>query len=345
MKTRSSRPPRNFTRFLAHATLALAAARVGAAVQAGEIVLGTILPGGTPQHLLLKELDQAWRRDSAGTVKLIIHADGRLGGEAEMVKKIRIGQLNAGLFTVVGLSEIDRGVTGLQLLPHTFRSWAEVDYVREKMRPLLEERLRAKGFEVLCWADAGWVRFFSKTAAVTPADFRRAKTFVWSGDEPQIALMKSIGFRPVPLETADLLLGLNTDLITAAPLPPLLALAGQLYGPAPHMLDLNWCPIVGAVIVRTDAWEKIPLPLRARLRATAEETGRKIRQRGRLEDDEAVRVMRQHGLHVHALPPAAAAEWTQVRDQVCARLRGSTVPADIFDAVEQHLRDFRTAAP
>lgn len=344
MKTMTPTRSRRFARFLAHAVIALAAARALAAPKPGEIILGTILPSGTEQYRLLQQLGQQWRKDSDGAVKLILHPDGRLGGEGEMVKKIAIGQLNAGLFSVVGLSEINRDVTGLQLLPMAFRSWAEVDYVREKMRPLLEARLRAKGFEVLCWADAGWVRFFSAEPAFTPDDFRRTKLFVWAGAEAQIAIMKSIGCRPVPLETTDLLVGLQTKLINAAPLPPLVALAGQLYGPAPHMLDLPWCPIVGAVVVRTDAWEKIPAALRPRLLATAEETGKKIRARGRLEDEEAVRVMQQNGLKIHALPPAAAADWQQLKEQVYPRIRGVTVPADVFDAVEQHLRDFRAAA-
>lgn len=334
-----------FARILSLVVLALAAAGAGVAAKPGEIILGTILPSGTEQYRLLQELGQQWRKDSDGAVKLVLHPDGRLGGEAEMVKKIGIGQLNAGLFTVVGLAEINPDVAGLQLLPLAFRSWPEVDYVREKMRPVLESRLRAKGFEVLCWADAGWVRFFSAEPAITPDDFRRTKLFVWAGAESQISIMKSMGCRPVPLETTDLLVGLQTKLINAAPLPPLIALAGQLYGPAPHMLDMNWCPIVGAVVVRTDAWEKIPASLRPRLLAAADETGKKIRARGRLEDEEAVRVMKQHGLQVHTLPPAAAADWQHLKEQVYPRIRGETVPADIFDAVEQHLRDFRASTP
>lgn len=336
---------RRFARFLLRAVLALAAARAAIAAKPGEIILGTILPSGTEQYRLLQELGQQWRKDSDGAVKLIVHPDGRLGGESDMVKKIGIGQINAGLFSVVGLAEINPDVTGLQLLPLTFQSWAEIDYVREKMRPLLESRLHAKGFAVLCWADAGWVRFFSTEPAFTPKDFSHLKVFVWAGAEAQIAIMKSIGFRPVPLETTDLLVGLQTKLINAAPLPPIVALAGQLYGPASHMLDLNWPPIVGAVIVRTDVWEKIPPPLRARLQVSAEEVGRKMRARARLEDEEAVRVMKNHHLQVHAVPPAAAAEWRQLKEEVYPRIRGKMVPADIFDAVQQHLRDYRAALP
>ncbi|MBI5770995.1 MAG: TRAP transporter substrate-binding protein DctP [Verrucomicrobia bacterium] len=337
-----TRHSRRFARFLSRAVLALSAARAAVAAEPVAIRLGTILPSGTPQHALLLELGERWRKDG-GAAKLTVFADGRLGGEAEMVKKIRIKQINAGLFTVVGLSEIDPGVTGLQLIPLAFRSWTEVDHVREKLRPMLEARLRAKGFEVLCWADAGWVRFFSKQPGVRPDDFRPMKMFVWAGNEPQVAIMKSIGCRPVPLETADLMLGLNTDLINAAPLPPLVALAGQLYGPASHMLEMNWCPIVGAVIVRTDAWEKIPAATRDSLRTAADDIGGKIRARGRFEDEEAVRAMQQRGLKVHALPPAAAAEWDHLKTQLYARIRGVTVPAEIFDAVEQHLHNYRAS--
>ncbi|MBL9204846.1 MAG: TRAP transporter substrate-binding protein DctP [Opitutaceae bacterium] len=318
---------------------------VARAAKPGEIVMGTILPSGTEQYRLLQELGQRWRKESEGKVRLILHPDGRLGGETDMVKKIGIGQINAGVFSVVGLSEISPEVAGLQLMPLTFQTWAEVDYVREKLRPVLEKKLRAHGFYALCWADAGWVRFFSAAPAVTPDDYRATKLFAWAGDEVQIAMMKSVGFRPVALETTDLLVGLQTKLINAAPLPPMVALAGQVHGPAPYMLDLKWCPIVGAAVVRADVWEKIPEELRSRLAAAAEETGRKLRARGRLEDEEAIRAMQKHGLKVTPFPATATADWQGLKDQVYPKVRGAIVPDEIFDAVEGHLRDFRATQP
>lgn len=154
-----------FAAALRLAALALALLGAGGRAAAGDSVvirLGTILPSGTAQYSLIQELGETWRRESSGTVKLTLYPDGRLGGEAEMVKKLRIRQINSGLFTAVGLAEIDPSANGLQIMPLTFRTWAEVDYVREHVRPLLEARLRAKGFEVLFWADAGWVRFFPR---------------------------------------------------------------------------------------------------------------------------------------------------------------------------------------
>jgi hypothetical protein len=62
------------------------------------------------------------------------------------------------------------------------------------------------GFVVLAWGDAGWVRFFSKEPAVRPDDYKRMKFFAWGSEPDQQAIMKSLGYTPVPLETTDILM-------------------------------------------------------------------------------------------------------------------------------------------
>jgi TRAP-type transport system periplasmic protein len=315
--------------------LACVAAAVVKAAPAEPVVirLGTILPSGTAQHATLVEMGEKWRTSSGGAVKLTLYPDARLGGEIEMVRKLRIRQINATLLSAVGLAEIDPGVMGLQVMPLVFNSWESVDHAREKLRTRLEDRLRAKGFEVLFWADAGWVRFFSKERATMPQDFKKMKIFVWAGDQTQMELMQSLQYRPVALDTTDILLGLNTGMIDAVPMPALIALAGQVNTAATHMLDLNWCPIVGAAVVRRDTWDRIPEAHRAAVRAACDATGEKIRARGRAEDDEAVRVMQKRGLTVVPVPPEAREEWTRLVRQAYPRLRGTKVPEEIFDEV------------
>lgn len=319
-----------------------AAPRAGAAPVT--IRMGTLVPSGTAQHKVLLSLAEQWRRAGGDSLKFTLYPDGRLGGESEMVKKMRIKQLNAAALTVVGLTEIDPGVAGLQLIPMLFRTWEEVDYVREKLRPVLEERLRAKGYAVLFWADAGWVRFFSKEPAFVPDDYKKMKMFTWTGDVKQTEIMKSLGYRPVVLETTDIPLGLNTDMINAVPLPPLVALATQAYRSAPHMLDLNWVPIVGAAVIRLDVWNQLPEPVRQQMSAACEAAGTQLRDLGRNESDEAIRAMQAKGLQVHAVPPGRQAEWQQLADAFYPKLRGMVIPPEIFDAVLRHLAEFRQAA-
>jgi len=66
--------------------------------------------------------------------------------------------------------------------------------------------------------------------------------------------MQSAGFNPVPLETADIIPGLQTGLIDVVSMPPFYALARQVYLPAPNMLDLDWAPLIGAAVITRKAW-------------------------------------------------------------------------------------------
>jgi TRAP-type C4-dicarboxylate transport system substrate-binding protein len=312
-----------------------------AAMDPLKIPLGTLAPSHSSFYSALAEMKEAWRNASGGAVNLIIYGDGVQGSEAQMVQMMRARSLAAGLLTVVGLSEIDSSVGGLSFLPLTFRSWEEYDYVVEKMSPRLEKLLLDKGFVVLFWGDAGWVRFFSKTPAIHPDDFKPLKMFTWAGNAYQVDLMKALGYHPVPLETADILPGLRRNLINAIPVPPNQALLGQFYTVAGHMLSLKWSVLSGATVVRKDVWEKIPAEIQSKLRSSAMAAGAKIRASARKEDEDSIIAMQKRGMVVNAVTPQVEEEWMKLTKVLYPELRGKTVPADIFDEVQRLVSEYR----
>ncbi len=258
-----------------------------------------------------------------------------------MVRRMRVGQIQAAMLTVGGLLQIDDSVTGLQLMPMMFRSLDEFDYVREKLRPTLEKRLLEKGFVALFWGDAGWVRFFSKHPALRPDDFKKMKMFVSAGDGRSVEIMKAIGINPVPLEQTDVLTGLQTGLIDAVPSVPFYALAGQFYGPTPYMLEVNWVPLVGATVVTRKTWETISSSVRDALMKSAAEAGEQMRQRSRAESLESVEAMQKRGLKVQSLSPEVQAEWNKFAERVYPEIRGKIVPAQMFDEVQRLVNEYR----
>ena len=187
------------------AFLLLLTGTLAAQEKPASIRLATVMPSGTSYHLILQQMGQAWRQAPGGGVTLTIYAGSSMGGEADIVRRMRQGQLQAAMLSVVGLSDIDKSVTALSYMPMMFRSMDELDYIREQLRPDLEKRLLDKGFVTLFWGDAGWVRFFSKEPVVRPADLKKLQLFAWAGDNYQIDLMKAVGFQPIPLETSDIL--------------------------------------------------------------------------------------------------------------------------------------------
>lgn len=306
-----------------------------------KIKLGTLAPKDSSPHQSLKVMAEAWRKAPGGGAQLIVFTDGTQGGEADMVRRMRIGQLQAALLTAVGLAEIDDSVTALQTMPMMYRSLDEVDYVREKLRSLLEQKFSDKGFIILCWVDAGWVNFFSRQPALFPEDLKKQKLFAWAGDTKSIDIMKAAGYQPIALETADILPGLQTGLIDAVPAPPFFALAGQFYGPASHMLAMNWAPLAGACVVSKKVWDKLPAEDQKIMLAAATKTGDEIRTQARKEMAESVAAMQKRGLVVHELTPAAEAAWRQVAEGAYPKIRGTIVPADMFDEVQRLLAEYR----
>ncbi len=321
--------------------LVLAGAASSADAAEKSLRIGTLVPKNSLYHRELMAVGEAWRAAQGGSGKYLVYPDGSQGGEAELARRMRIGQLQGALLSVVGLREIEPSISALQSLPLLFRSWEELDYVREKMRPAMEKRFLDKGFVVLAWGDAGWVRFFSKEAALRPDDFRRMKFFAWGGEAEQQAIMKSLGYTPVPLETADILPAMQTGMISVVPSTPYFALASQIYNSAPNMLEINWAPIVGAFVITRKAWDDMTPQAQAALRTASDKAGVQIRAKARQEVDEAVAAMTKRGLTVNRPNPEQLREWSELADKLYPRIRGTMVPAETFDEVFLHVKAYR----
>lgn len=324
------------------ATLALSAR----AAEPLRIKLATVAPTGSSFYKSLQNLREAWKEASHGTIDLVIYGDGKLGGESDTVGLMGVNSIQASMLTAAGLAEIEKGVEGLQSIPMGFRDLGAVEYVGQKLQPMLEEKLLKKGFVVLFWSDAGWARFFSKKPVTTPDDLRKLKLFAWSGNPDTLAIYKSAGFNPVPLETADIVPGLQTGLIEAVPVPPVFALATQIDTRAPYMLDLNWGPIVGAVVIRKATWEKIPADLRVELLKSAATIGAGIKAAGREESDKAVKTMvEKRGLKVTPVTPEVLKAWHEAAEAVWPQVRGRIMPADIYDQTISLIKEYEAAHP
>jgi TRAP-type C4-dicarboxylate transport system substrate-binding protein len=304
--------------------------------------IGTLAPKNSLYHRQLMEVGEAWRAAQGGNAKYVVFPDGSQGGEAELARRMRIGQLQGALLSVVGLNEIEPSISALQSMPLLFKSWEEVDYVREKMRPAMEKKFLDKGFIVLAWGDAGWVRFFSKEPVFRPDDFKKMKFFSFAGESEQQEIMKSLGYTPVPLETADILPAIQTGMINVVPSTPYFALATQVFNTAPNMLEINWAPIVGALVVTQKAWDDMTPAGQQALKAAGEKAGAQIRNKARQEVEEAVDAMKKRGLVVNKPNAEQLREWNDLAEKLYPRIRGNLVPADTFDEVFKHLKAFRS---
>lgn len=314
----------------------------GGTASAETIKLGTLAPEGTPWYEIARDMAEAWKALSHGRIELRIYAGGIAGDEDSVIRKMRVGQLHAAVLSAGGLSDIAPEFRAFYL-PMMFDSYEELDYVLDRKRAQLEAILEAKGFKVLNWGDAGWVRFFSQRPVVDPDDLRAQRLFWWEAGGAYIEALKDAGFQPVPLAATEMHTALESGLINAFGAPAIAALAFQWFALAPHMTDLNWAPLIGATVITTKEWQAVPDDLKPAFLAAARDAGAKMKDGIRRLEDQAIEVMKKYGLVVHHVPPEIAAKWAAAARAVYPQLIGHAVPAEMASDVQKLRDEFRAA--
>lgn len=305
------------------------------------IKMATLAPKGSTWFRTLQEIGREWERLSGGKVVLRLYPGGVVGDERDMIRKMRIRQIQGAALTSLGLSDIDRIIGAFQL-PMFYHSQEELDAIRTALDGEIRAAFSEKGFEILNWGDAGWIRFFSKRPLVTPGDLKKAKLFVWSGDTLGLGLLKSLAFNPVALATTDILPGLQTGLIDTYGTAPAAALSFQWFEYTPYMTNFPWAPLVGATVIKRDVWEQIPVALRLELKAVAERKAVDLHETMARNEEEAIAAMVARGLIVVKLDEETKAEWMREMQAAYPRLRDTLVPGPLLDRVIELRRRYRS---
>jgi TRAP-type transport system periplasmic protein len=327
------------------ARVVLALLLASAALPAQTIIrMGTLVPKNSPWDEILIKMGEEWKQASGGKIELRLYPGGEQGDEPEMVQKIRIKKLQAVALSGAGLSGIDGSVTALEI-PMMLSSYEELDYVRDHIADRLDKGLASKGFIVLNWGDAGWVHFFTKQPASSPDDIRKMKLCVLQGDNSTFELYKINGVNPVALAATDVLTGLQTGLIDAFQSPPLFALSNQWFGGAKNMLDIPFAQLVGATVIDKSVWDKIPAPVQKDMLESARKAGVALREEIRKAEAGSIPIMQQFGLNLVKPDAKATAEWRRLAEGIWPKLRGTMMPADLFDQVKRLRDEYRKAHP
>jgi TRAP-type C4-dicarboxylate transport system substrate-binding protein len=320
---------------VAHAASA-APASSGAVV----IKIGSIAPSRSPWDKALERMARDWERISNGTVQVKIYPGGIAGSEQDMIRKLRLGVLQGGVFSNMGLAKIDHSLTVLSL-PFLFHSREEFNTVFDRMKPAFEKSIEEKGFKTMLWTLAGWVNFFTKTPVVDPDDLKRLKVSV-TADFPEIEqVWKKMGYEVVTGGTSDLMIQLQSGAVTAAYLPALLAGSGQFFALVPHMLSPSLAPLIGGLLLSDKAWAAIPADLHQPLLDAVAAAARGLYDETMGLEADAVKMMKDNGLVVHDPPAAALAKWREAAGRAVDGLIGTVFSKEIYDHIIAHIQEYR----
>ena len=226
-----------------------------AGINAAPLKMASLLPEGSEWHRALQSMAADWNDITDGRFKVKIYPGGIAGGESDVIRKMRIGQIDMAVLSAVGMTSILPD-TLVMSLPFLLETEDELDYLVEDVSPIFDDDILDKGFVVLAWSKSGWLKFFSKKVIIEPEDMMKMK-FAGSVTQPELAeAFKKMGFDVISVDTPDMLMGLQSGMIEALYASPMMAASYQWFGLADNMLDMNVSPLLGGIVIIGKGLEK-----------------------------------------------------------------------------------------
>jgi TRAP-type C4-dicarboxylate transport system substrate-binding protein len=332
--------PRTFLVALVWACLALSPQP--ASSQNGPIVikLASLAPANSRWDGALREMGERWKVASHGQVILRIYPNGLGGEENDVLRRMKIGQFQAGGFTIAGLQNLTPAVAVLAI-PMLMENQDELHRVRAAVGPKLEEVFLEKGYVLLHWMDMGWMRFFVPGPDPSIQAIQSYRYMEW-GESSLLRLWRDTGFSPgVRLNLPDVTVGLKTGLVDGINTAPLVIAGYQWFTELPYMIDIPWGPLSGATLVDRETWERIPEEIRPELIRIARETGEEVEASLIQWEADAIEAMKAHGLQVIDPPPEVRDQWERLFESSWDMLRGDIIPEAWFDEALRAAREGR----
>ena len=309
-------------------------------VSALEIKIASVAPENSPYGTALKQLAADWQRISGGSVRVVIYHNGIAGDQADIIRKMRIGQLQGGIFANTGLAPLAKEAMSVTV-PFLIRNDAEFDAAMELLRPILDQRLETQGFKPIAWAAAGWLYLFTKDPVRSPEEVKSLKLAVPPDEGDLLDTFRSLGFRAVPVDIPETLTALNSGMVNAILASPLLAAPAQWFGIARNMLDLRIAPAMGCILLSDRTWQQIPPNLRERFLESARSAATTLRTGSKALDTQAIDAMTKYGLRLIGSTPAETAAWQQEFERNRDSIIDSAFDPETVDLIEQKLAAVR----
>jgi TRAP-type C4-dicarboxylate transport system substrate-binding protein len=305
------------------------------------IKFATLAPDGSTWMNVMRDLDKDVQAKTGGQVKFKFYPGSVAGDETDVVKKIRIGQLQAGGFTGVGLGEVAPAARLLDA-PWLFHSRAELEHVRETFNADFSGAVEKGGFVVLGWTDLGSIYIFSKSPISDIEGMRRSRMWVWEGDPIAAAAYKALGVNPVPLSVIDVMQSLQTGMIDAVYGPPLGVVALQWFQGLKNIYPVPMAESTGAILISKKFFASLTDDQRKVLTELAAAHVKRLNQLTNAENDKALASLQKQGLVLAAKPgPDVYKRYEELGRSARRDLVGRLYSAELLDKVEKELIAFR----
>lgn len=311
-------------------------------VVAQELKLASVAPDGSGWMRAMRAGAERVQEATEGRVVIKFYPGGVMGNDAQILRRVRVGQLQGGAFTAGGLS-VRYPPLLLYGIPLLFRSLDEVDYVRSVLDRELLAGLEQAGFVSFGFIEGGFAQLMSNDPIRSVEDMERKKVWIPDGDHISLLALESVGVSPVPLPVTDVLTGLQTGLLDVVASSPVAALVLQWHTKVKFVTDLPIAYSMGTVAIDSRAFAGLSAADQAATRRILTEVVQVLDGAAREDNDEALQAMHATGIQGVEVDRSQVSEWRATIESIYPTLRRrEDVDRAFLDRLLSVIDDYRS---
>lgn len=282
------------------------------------------------------EVDKA----SNGEVGFKIYPGGVMGDDRAMFRKMKVGQLHGGGFTMTGIGPIVADFRVMSI-PFLFCSYDEVDFVRKGLTPHFQRVFAEKGLELVALTEVGFVYTMSTMPISTLEELRSGSAWTPDNDPVSSAFLETLGVSPTPLAIPDVLTSLQTGLVDTVFNSLYGSIVLQWFTKTKYIIDTPFGYAYGAFLLDRKTFHKLPEKHAKLIRGAAEKHFGTLLADTRKSNDEAQEVLQNNGVSFVTPSAESVSKLQDVQDRAVERIKGSAFSAQVYDEAMRLLGDYR----
>src|SRR5690349_12292670 len=256
---------------------------------------------GEPGSLFDQSANEFAKRANAklgAKAKVVVYGSSQLGGDKELLQKLKLGTVDMALPSTVMSSEADMfGVFEMPYLVKDRGHMAKIE--REVFWPKIAPEAEKKGLKVVAVWENGYRHITnSKKPINVPADLQGIKLRVPEG-KWRVKMFQAYGANPSPMKFSEVFTALQTGVMDGQENPftqiysakfqevqKYLSLTGHVYTPA-------------YLVAGAKKWASLPADVRAGLEAVAKDAQAYVYDKAASDDDELLGKLKAAGMQVN----------------------------------------------
>jgi len=297
-------------------TLLLALACGATPVTAQQLKIATLAPDGSSWMDVLNAAAEEVKAQTDGKVVTRFYPGGVMGGSDTVLRRMKLGQLQGGVFTVGELAGV-APETNLYSLPFQFKNAAELAQLRDAFDPFILDALHEAGMVAPAITNGGFAYLFSRERIASTDDVSSSlRVWIPENDPLSRRTLEAVGASAVPLSLADVYTALQTGTINTFANTMSGAIILQWHTRAKYMLDLPVLLTAGVLAVDRKVFERISPEHRAIWLTVFGEALREQEAQTVVENRGARDALVEQGIEIVEPDPQDVREWQRISNKV-----------------------------